>query len=212
MSQENVEIVRRAYDAFNRGDFDMLASEFYDPQVEWQTEDPDASTHRGREAVRRYFDQWVESFEGLHADVEEYIDASNDGGQDGVQLVLCPRPRAHQLRAALQAPAQGAGPLVGAEDGGQEARVEQLAERRGVDLVGLHLRLCDRAHLPGVGDHHPPDVGLEHAFDRNRRSRCLERHLVVGRKALGEQLELGDAGLDAPARAQLLPVFDRHLA
>jgi ketosteroid isomerase-like protein len=80
MSQENVEILRRAYDAFNRGDLDMLASEFYDPQVEWQTsrEDPDAATHRGREAVRRYFDQWLESFEGLHADVEEYIDASND--------------------------------------------------------------------------------------------------------------------------------------
>jgi ketosteroid isomerase-like protein len=80
MSQENVEIVRRAFDLFNRGDFDMLAFEFYDPQVEWQTsrEDPDAATHRGREAVRRYFDQWVESFEGLHADVEEYIDASDD--------------------------------------------------------------------------------------------------------------------------------------
>ena len=80
MSQENVEVLRRAYDAFNRGDLDTLASEFYDQQVEWQTsrEDPDAATHRGREAVRRYFDQWLESFEGLHADVEEYIDASND--------------------------------------------------------------------------------------------------------------------------------------
>ena len=80
MSQENVEIVRRAFDAFNRGDLDLLASEFYDPQVEWKTsrEDPDAATHRGREAVRRYFDQWRESFEGLHADVEDYIDASND--------------------------------------------------------------------------------------------------------------------------------------
>jgi ketosteroid isomerase-like protein len=39
---------------------------------------PDAATHRGREAIRRYFDQWLESFEGLHADVEEYVDASND--------------------------------------------------------------------------------------------------------------------------------------
>jgi ketosteroid isomerase-like protein len=80
MSQENVEIIRRAFELFNRGDLDMLAFEFYDPQVEWLTsrEDPDAATHRGREAVRRYFDQWLESFEGLHADVEEYIDASND--------------------------------------------------------------------------------------------------------------------------------------
>jgi|SRR5437016_3463287 len=80
MSQENVEIIRRAYDALERGDLDLLASEFYDPQIEWQTsrEDPDAATHRGREAVRRYYDQWLDSFEGLHADVEEYIDAGMD--------------------------------------------------------------------------------------------------------------------------------------
>jgi len=80
MSQENVEIIRRAYDALERGDLDLLASEFYDPQIEWQTsrEDPDAATHRGREAVRRYYDQWLDSFEGLHADVEEYIDAGKD--------------------------------------------------------------------------------------------------------------------------------------
>ena len=79
MSQENVEIIRRAYDALERGDLDLLASEFYDPQIEWQTsrEDPDAATHRGREAVRRYYDQWLDSFEGLHADVEEYIDAGD---------------------------------------------------------------------------------------------------------------------------------------
>ena len=80
MSQENVEVVRGAFELFNRGDLDLLTSQFYDPQVEWQTsrEDPDAATHRSREAIRRYFDQWLESFEGLHADVEEYIDASND--------------------------------------------------------------------------------------------------------------------------------------
>ena len=75
-----MEIIRRAYDALERGDLDLLASEFYDPQIEWETsrEDPDAATHRGREAVRRYYDQWLDSFEGLHADVEEYIDAGKD--------------------------------------------------------------------------------------------------------------------------------------
>jgi ketosteroid isomerase-like protein len=80
MSQKNVEIIRRAHDVFNRGDLDMLASDFHDPQIVWQTsrEDPDAATHRGRENVRRYIDQWRDSFEGLHADVEEYIDAADD--------------------------------------------------------------------------------------------------------------------------------------
>jgi ketosteroid isomerase-like protein len=54
--------------------------EFFDPEVEWQTpaEDPDAATHRGRQAYRRYVEQWIESFDGLHVDVEEYIDVGDD--------------------------------------------------------------------------------------------------------------------------------------
>ena len=78
MPEENVEILRKAYDAFNRGDLDALYHEFHDPEIEWQTsrEDPDAATHRGREGVRRYIGQWLDSFDGLHADVEEYIEAA----------------------------------------------------------------------------------------------------------------------------------------
>jgi ketosteroid isomerase-like protein len=83
MSQENVEIVRRAFEAFNGADaqgLDDWAVEFLDPEIEWQTsrEDPDATTHRGREAVRRYVDQWLDSFVGMHADVEECIEAGED--------------------------------------------------------------------------------------------------------------------------------------
>ena len=63
MSQENVEIVRAAYDAFERGDLDAV-SELHDPAIEWQTsaEDPDAATHRGRVAVRHYFEGYMETF------------------------------------------------------------------------------------------------------------------------------------------------------
>jgi ketosteroid isomerase-like protein len=81
MSHENVEIVRRGFDAFNATqDLDAWIIEFLDPEIEWQTsrEDPDAATHRGPKAVRRYADQWLESFEGMHADVEECIDAGKD--------------------------------------------------------------------------------------------------------------------------------------
>jgi ketosteroid isomerase-like protein len=79
MSEQNVEVVRRTYDAFNRRDFDTLVSEIYDPQIEWQTsrEDPDAATHRGPEAVRRYGEGWIESFEGLQTDLEELIEADD---------------------------------------------------------------------------------------------------------------------------------------
>jgi ketosteroid isomerase-like protein len=80
MSQENVEIVRRFTEAFNARDLDRHYVEFFDPEVEWQTaaEDPDAATHRGLQALKRYLEQWIESFDGMHADVEEYIDVGDD--------------------------------------------------------------------------------------------------------------------------------------
>ena len=80
MSQENVEIVRRLTEALNARDLDRYYIEFFDLEVEWQTsrEDPDAATHRGRQAYKRYLEQWIDSFDGLHADVEEYIGAADD--------------------------------------------------------------------------------------------------------------------------------------
>ena len=80
MSQQNVEIVRRSVDVFAAGDLDRYCSEFFDPDVEWCTaaEDPDAATHQGREAFRRYIERWIESFDGLSADAEEYLDAGDD--------------------------------------------------------------------------------------------------------------------------------------
>jgi ketosteroid isomerase-like protein len=82
MSQEDVEIVRRLVEAINARDleWERYYAEFFDPQVEYRTsmEDPDAAIHRGRQAYRRYLEQWLESFDGLHIDVEEYIDVGDD--------------------------------------------------------------------------------------------------------------------------------------
>jgi len=80
MSQENVEVVRRLREALNARDLDRYYCEFFDPDVEWRTsvEDPDAAIHRGLQAYKRYVEQWIENFDGLHADVEEYIDVGDD--------------------------------------------------------------------------------------------------------------------------------------
>jgi hypothetical protein len=80
MSQENVEIVRRGVEALNARDLDRHYSESIDPEVEWRTaaEDPDSATHQGLPAYRRYLEGWIESFDGLNADVEEYIDVGDD--------------------------------------------------------------------------------------------------------------------------------------
>ena len=79
MSQENVEILRRFAKVFQTGDLERVVSQFFDPEIEWRTsaEDPDAATYRGPEAYKRYVEQWWESFEGLQAQVEEYIDAGD---------------------------------------------------------------------------------------------------------------------------------------
>ena len=62
MSQENVEIVRRMWDAWQAGDVQTALS-FYDPDVEWDgTNLPDGHVARGHEAImdhiRRWADEW----------------------------------------------------------------------------------------------------------------------------------------------------------
>jgi uncharacterized protein len=66
MSQENVEIVRRMYEAVNRRDLDAW-SELLDPEIEYHDAPglPGGGVHNGREAVRRhaegYLDAWSEA-------------------------------------------------------------------------------------------------------------------------------------------------------
>ena len=80
MSHDNVEIVRRAYAAFNRRDFDT-ALEAVDPNIEWHqiTQFPDRAVYRGREEMRQRFwsEQLVEQFGDFRIEVEEFIDAGD---------------------------------------------------------------------------------------------------------------------------------------
>jgi ketosteroid isomerase-like protein len=76
MSQQNVEILRRATEAFNRGDLEAWFAEF-DPDVVWYAfpDEPEPGPFRGRRGVQKMVDRWTELFSGLRSDVEEYIDA-----------------------------------------------------------------------------------------------------------------------------------------
>jgi ketosteroid isomerase-like protein len=79
MSQENVEIVRRAYAAFNEGGVDA-ARPFLHPDLVWEDRDelPGASVYRGLdgfgEAVERFYEAWDE----LSVTAEEISDAADD--------------------------------------------------------------------------------------------------------------------------------------
>jgi ketosteroid isomerase-like protein len=76
MSSENVEIVRRAYEAWN-GDDPEAATPLLHPDIEWHLPEnfPDAGTWRGREEVVEGLRSTSASWDQLRADVQELIDA-----------------------------------------------------------------------------------------------------------------------------------------
>jgi ketosteroid isomerase-like protein len=77
MSQQNVEAVRRQHEHFSRTG--EVLSEIYQADAEWMAarEDPDAATHRGPEAIQRYFAQWLGMFEDTDFRAEELIDSGD---------------------------------------------------------------------------------------------------------------------------------------
>ena len=79
MSQENVDRLRRGYEAFARRDLDA-ALEMMDPNIEAHDapEAPDATVHYGPDAVRRDWEQMFALFEDFTIDIEEVFDAGDE--------------------------------------------------------------------------------------------------------------------------------------
>lgn len=75
MSRENVEIVRRAVEVFNR-DGPEAATAFIDPEIEWHDmpEQPDAGVHRGHEGFLEAVEQFAGGFEDFRVRIEEIFD------------------------------------------------------------------------------------------------------------------------------------------
>ncbi len=74
MSQENVETVRRAYDAWNRRDFDAVIA-LADPEIEWTmfgtTRFPGTEgTYHGHDGVREFWRLIIEPWAELHIEIE----------------------------------------------------------------------------------------------------------------------------------------------
>jgi ketosteroid isomerase-like protein len=78
MSQDNVEVVRRGWDAWGRGGVDAML-EFLDPQVEWRVRAdlPDAGTYHGHEGIRQLLARFEEVLEDMGAAAQEYIDVGD---------------------------------------------------------------------------------------------------------------------------------------
>ncbi len=74
MSEENVETVRRLYEAFDRGDV-PAALRFFDPEVEMDASHRvDGRVGHGREELTAILAEWLGTWEGWREEIEEIRD------------------------------------------------------------------------------------------------------------------------------------------
>jgi ketosteroid isomerase-like protein len=78
MSQENVEVFKRAFDAVNRGDAEALVAEL-DPEVEWHgailmAMGGTQTVYRGHEGVREWLRDLYETLSDFQAEYPEIRD------------------------------------------------------------------------------------------------------------------------------------------
>ena len=77
MSQENVEVVRRMYDAFGGGDADGALAHF-DPEVVFDASHRvDGRVGRGHEELVAILSEWLSTWNEWREEVEEIRDAGN---------------------------------------------------------------------------------------------------------------------------------------
>jgi ketosteroid isomerase-like protein len=113
MSRENVEIVRRIFDAEARRDA-ATALALYDPAVEFDVsrgtfgDVVGRKLYHGHEGLRRWFRDWYDAWENVEEDIEELIDAGDDiismvtlrgrGRTSGIELKLTRQPAVWTIR------------------------------------------------------------------------------------------------------------------
>jgi ketosteroid isomerase-like protein len=79
MSQENVEVARRTYEAFGRGDVPAVLENF-DPAVEWHAAEglPWGGQHDGpQDVAENVFGAVMAAVDGFALDVERFLDSGD---------------------------------------------------------------------------------------------------------------------------------------
>jgi len=83
MSEENVEIVRRVYEAAVRRDQEAALA-LYDTEIEWDTsrrgtpgDMAGSGIYRGHDGLRTWFRSWHEAWEDLVDHLDEVVDAGD---------------------------------------------------------------------------------------------------------------------------------------
>jgi uncharacterized protein len=119
MSQENVEMVRQGYEAFNRGDVEWMIRHL-DSEIVWEdaAEVPGSRSYRGTREVRGYLESFAQQWEEIRFEPEGILDA-------GEQVVALVRMVAR-------------GRASGAQVDARLAHLYELREGRGMRV----LRVC----------------------------------------------------------------------
>ena len=102
MSQENVELVRRAVDAFNRRDRDaLLELNHPDVEIDWSaSRGPEPRIYRGHEEVADFFTNYMGTFEHVHLVPHRFIESGD--------LVVVPNTAQLRGRDGIEAVARSA--------------------------------------------------------------------------------------------------------
>ena len=78
MSQENLEVARRVYEAWNEGDFPAFFAAM-DPEIELVLPEGgiNAGTRQGLRGMGQFLESYVESFEDFQVESEEFFEAGD---------------------------------------------------------------------------------------------------------------------------------------
>ena len=127
MSQENVEIVRSVFAAFERGDISEMLERSTDDLTTHRVE-PDDAVYHGREGFLQATADWIEGFQDWTVTPEEFLGA-------GESVIV----RVHQT-----ARGESSGVAV-------ESHIWFVFEMRGAKIAGLSFHLREAEALEAAG-------------------------------------------------------------
>jgi hypothetical protein len=156
MSEENVEVVRKLIDAFNRGDLDAWLG-FLSPEVTWESLPFPGfrDVYRGRAEAREWIEQLLEVFEEAHLEIEEITALSDDRVLIGYTQIA--RGRGSGLPGELSRRARGGGDYPLDPPGCVRFVSEIAANRSGMRVFLEELVLAGEDLGDRVVGEDPPD-------------------------------------------------------
>jgi ketosteroid isomerase-like protein len=130
MSQENVEVVKRGIDAWNRRDMTTWLAGFSpDAEIDWsRARGPLKGVYRGREQIESFGNEFQSTFEENRTEAHSFTDAGSE--------VVVPNTGHHRGREGIEVIARST--FVFTVENGQIARLRMFQERaEALEAAGL---------------------------------------------------------------------------